>query len=405
MLASLKPPPRPLPGLGEVTAGIDRHNLVNALVAWLFAISGPVAIIFAVARQGGLHPDDVSSWVFAAFTIGGLLTMAFSYLFRQPIAIMWTIPGAVLVGGALQHLSLAEVIGACLACGLLIAFVGITGLVSRIMAAIPMPIVMAMVAGVFLPFGLNIITAFSDATAMAIAMVVAFAIPTAIPRLGSVLPPVLCALAAGVAIIISSGQMSDVQIPNLAFARPKIYIPEFTLLAIGELMVPLAVTVIAAQNAQGFIILRQAVYDPQENNLTVACGLGSLLYGIFGSVPTCVTGPANAILNTSGSKECRYVAGMLFGLLAIIFGLFAPFTTGLGLLLPAVFINLLGGLAMLAVLQSAFATAFSSPHALGALVTFIVTLSGVAVLNIGAPFWGLVFGYATTLLLNRPTKP
>ena len=60
---------------------------------------------------------------------------------------------------------------------------------------------------------------------------------------------------------------------------------------------------------------------------------------------------------------------------------------------------------MLAVLQSAFATAFSSPHALGALVTFIITLSGVAVLNIGAPFWGLVFGYATTLLLNRPTKP
>jgi len=169
-------------------------------------------------------------------------------------------------------------------------------------------------------------------------------------------------------------------------------------------MVPLAVTVIAAQNAQGFVILRQAGYEPPENNLTVACGLGSLLYGAFGSVPTCVTGPANAILNTSGNKERRYVAGMVFGLLAITFGLFSPFTTSLGLLLPAVFINLLGGLAMLAVLQSAFATAFSGSHALGALVTFLVTLSGVAVLNIGAPFWGLVFGYATTLLLNRQAK-
>ena len=115
--------------------------------------------------------------------------MAFSYFFRQPIAIMWTIPGAVLVGGALQHLSLAEVIGACLACGLLIAFLGVTGLVSRIMATIPMPIVMAMVAGVFLPFGLNIISAFGEATTMAIAMVVAFVIPVSYTHL--TLPTIL----------------------------------------------------------------------------------------------------------------------------------------------------------------------------------------------------------------------
>jgi benzoate membrane transport protein len=166
-------------------------------------------------------------------------------------------------------------------------------------------------------------------------------------------------------------------------------------------VIPLAVTVIAAQNVQGLVILRQAGFVPPENSLTVACGLGSLPFGIFGSVPTCVTGPANAILNTSGAKETRYIAGVLFGLLVIAFGLFAPFTTGLGLVLPAVFINLLGGLAMLGVLQGAFTTAFNGPHALGALVSFLVTLSGVAIGHVGAPFWGLVFGYAATLLLER----
>ncbi|MBT4168611.1 MAG: benzoate transporter, partial [Rhodospirillaceae bacterium] len=93
--------------------------------------------------------------------------------------------------------------------------------------------------------------------------------------------------------------------------------------------------------------------------------------------------------------------GVLFGLFAIAFGLFSPFTTGLGLVLPAVFINMLGGLAMLGVLQGAFTTAFGGPHALGALVSFLVTLSGVAILNVGAPFWGLVFGYAVTMLLRR----
>ena len=375
--------------------------MVNALVAWLFAISGPVVIILAVGRQGGLRPEDISSWVFAAFAFGGLLTMVFSYVFRQPIALMWTIPGAVLVGGALQHLSFAEVLGACLVCGLLLTILGVSGLVTRIMAAIPMPIVMAMVAAVFLPFGLNIITAFGEATVMAGAMVAAFAIPTAMRRLGRVLPPVLCALAAGTIVIVASGQMAGVEIPALTLVQPIIYTPEFTLRALGELVVPLAVTVIAAQNAQGFVILRQAGFAPPENNLTVACGLGSLLFGTFGSVPTCVTGPANAILNTSGVKEQRYMAGVIFGLLAILFGLFAPFTTGLGLVLPAVFINLLGGLAMLAVLRGAFTTAFGGPHAVGALVSFLVTLSGIAFLNVGAPFWGLVFGYGVSLLLRQ----
>ena len=400
-MATLELPPRPFPGLGESLAGVNRHNLVNALVAWLFAISGPVVIILAVGRQGGLRPEDISSWVFSAFVFGGMLTMAFSYLFRQPIAIMWTIPGAVLIGGALQHLSFAEVIGAYLVCGGFMAFLGITGLVRRIMAAIPMPIVMAMVAGVFLPFGLNIIAAFEEATMMAVAMVAAFAIPTAVPALGRVLPPVLCALAVGTVMIVLSGQMTGVEMPSLALAEPILYTPVFTLRALGELVVPLAVTVIAAQNAQGFVILRQAGFEPPENDLTVTCGVGSILFGIFGSVPTCVTGPANAILNTSGAKEKRYMAGVIFGLLAIVFGLFSPFTTGLGLVLPAVFINLLGGLAMLGVLQGAFTTAFGGPHALGAVVSFLVTLSGVAILNVGAPFWGLAFGYAVTLLLRR----
>ena len=390
-----------MPGLKESLAGIDRHTLVNAVVAWLFAISGPVVILLAVGRQGGLRPEDISSWVFAAFVFGGVLTMVHSYVFRQPIAIMWTIPGAVLVGGALQHLTFAEVIGAYLVCGVLIAVLGITGLVSRIMAAIPMPVVMAMVAGVFLPFGLNIISAFAEATVMAVVMVAAFAIPTAIPRLGRVLPPVLCALAAGSATIIFSGRMAGVEMPSLAIAQPILYTPVFTLRALGELVVPLAVTVIAAQNAQGFVILRQAGYQPPENVATVTCGVGSLLFGVFGSVPTCVTGPANALLNASGEKTSRYMAGVVFGLLAISFGLFSPFTTSLGLILPAVFINLLGGLAMLGVLQGAFTTAFAGPHALGALISFLVTLSGVAILNVGAPFWGLAFGYLVTLLLRR----
>jgi benzoate membrane transport protein len=56
---------------------------------------------------------------------------------------------------------------------------------------------------------------------------------------------------------------------------------------------------------------------------------------------------------------------------------------------------------MLRVLQNAFTVAFRGKFTLGALVTFLVTVSGISIANIGAPFWGLVFGFAVSWLLER----
>jgi len=56
---------------------------------------------------------------------------------------------------------------------------------------------------------------------------------------------------------------------------------------------------------------------------------------------------------------------------------------------------------MLRVLQSAFTASFRDRFTLGALVCFLVTVADVAIFRIGAPFWGLVFGVATSRLLER----
>jgi len=69
------------------------------------------------------------------------------------------------------------------------------------------------------------------------------------------------------------------------------------------------------------------------------------------------------------------------------------------------FIMVLGGLAMLPVLTTAFKEAFCQPNdqnigALPPLITFVVTISNFSVLNIGAPFWGLVIGYLLHLILK-----
>jgi benzoate membrane transport protein len=56
---------------------------------------------------------------------------------------------------------------------------------------------------------------------------------------------------------------------------------------------------------------------------------------------------------------------------------------------------------MLRVLQSAFTVAFQGRFALGALVTFLVTVASIPILNIGAPFWALIAGTALSLLMER----
>ena len=163
----------------------------------------------------------------------------------------------------------------------------------------------------------------------------------------------------------------------------------------------MAMTVIGIHNAQGFAISRVHGYKPPVNTLTVACGVGSYIIGAFGSVSLCVTGPVNGILNTSGAKERRFAGGVVFGVLMIVFGLFAPVATQLALALPTAFIGILGGLAMLPVLQGAFVSAFRGEFQLGALISFIVTISGVTPFNVGSAFWGLVFGFAASALLER----
>ncbi len=386
--------------LRRVLADFGGVYFVNAVVAFIFAASGPVAIILAVGTRGGLAPSDLSSWIFGAFFLNGLISIAFCWWYRQPLVFFWTIPGAVLVGPALGHLSYAEVIGAYIATGLLMLALGLSGWVRRAMEAVPMPIVMGMVAGVFLRFGLDLVYAIRDDFWIAAPMAAAFLALGASQRLARLVPPLIGALAVGIVMIVALGKF-DVAPGALGLARPNLYAPAFSWRSMVELVVPLAITVLVVQNGQGITVLRAAGHSPPVNAVAAACGAGAIVTAFVGAVPTCLTGPVNAIISSSGEKHRHYTAGIFVGLLALAFGLFAPVFTHLMLATPKAFIATLAGLAMLRVLQTAFTVSFKDRFALGALVTFLATVADVPLLNIGAPFWGLVLGYAASRLLER----
>lgn len=401
MTPHLELPAAPFPGRRRVLADFGPLYAANGFIGFVFAASGPLAIILSVGTGGGLSPAELASWVFGVFCVNGLLTLAMSWAYREPLCFFWTIPGTVLVGPSLQHLSFPEVVGAFYATAFLILALGASGWVKRAMQAVPMPVVMGMVAGVFLRFGLDLVRALHGDLAVAGPMAAAFLVLSALPALGRRVPPLIGALLVGALVVAALGRVGASALGGFDFARPVVQAPVWSPAAMVELVVPLAITVLVVQNGQGFAVLQAAGHKPSINAVTVACGVGSLLAAAVGSVSSCLTGPTNALITHSGERGRHYTAAMFTGLLAIAFGLMAPASTGLMLAAPKTFIMTLGGLAMLRVLQAAFTASFKDRFTLGALVCFLVTVADLPVLNIGAAFWGLIAGLAVSWLLER----
>ncbi len=402
MLTQIERPIERPPGVGRIASDFGSLYAANGFIGWLFAATGPVAIILAVGSNGGLSEPEIASWIFGVFFFNGLITLLFSSVYRQPLVFFWTIPGTVLIGQSLTHLTFPQVIGAFYLTGLLMLLLGASGWVKRAMQLVPMPIVMGMVAGVFLRFGLELVRAVFADTIIVGPMVAIWLILSAIPGLGRRLPPIIGALLVGAFTAVLFGRFDAAATSQFELIRPVIHAPAWSIAAMVELVVPLSITVLVVQNGQGFAVLRAAGHEPPVNAVTMACGLGSVISAVVGGVSTCLTGPTNAIVASSGELKRRYSAAMFVGCLALVFGLLAPTFTRLLLVSPKSLVTALAGLAMLRVLQTAFVTAFNERFSLGALLAFLVTVADVPFLNVGAAFWGLVAGFAISWLMERP---
>jgi benzoate membrane transport protein len=372
----LEKPATPRAGLRRMWRDFGLTYAANGFVGWLFAVTAPVAIILSVGSRGGLSEAEIASWVFGVFFVNGLISILFCWLYREPLVFFWTIPGTVLVGPSLAHLSFAEVVGAFYLTGSLMFVLSITGWVRRAMAAVPMPIVMGMVAGVFLRFGLDLVRALHDDFVIAGPMAITWIVLSVAPALGRRMPPLIGALLVGVGAALIDGRFAAGTFAGLDIIQPVIQAPAWSLAAAIELVVPLAITVLVVQNGQGIAVLRAVGHQPPVNAITAACGIGSVVSAVFGGVSSCLTGPTNAIVSSSGENARHYTAGIFVGLLALVFGLLAPTFTRFLLDAPAAFVMTLAGLALLKILQAAFSTCFGDRFTLGALVAFLVTVAG-----------------------------
>jgi benzoate membrane transport protein len=377
-------------------------GISSGFVSWLFGATGPLLIVLQAASKGHLGAETISSWIFAIYFIGGLLSLFFALYYRQPIGFAFSIPGAILVGNSLGHHSFSQAIGAYLVTGIVIAILGMSGIVTRLMKVLPMPIMMGMVSGVLLPFGTSMFSSVTSSPIVNGIPLAVFLVLSCFGNFAKKFPPILGAIIASV-ILLKFNHAIHLDGVSFGIATPKFFAPSFDVSTMGELVLPLVLTVVAIQNAQGIAVLNSTGYKAPIGSMTTWSGIGSIVNGFFGAHAACIAGPMTAILSgkDAGAKPARYVSAIVLGVLSCLFGLFAPMAAAIPHMIPTSVISLLGGLAMINVLTDSLHMSFSSKFKIGALFSFMITVSGISIMHIGAPFWGLVGGMIASLLMER----
>lgn len=390
--------------LKHLWQNINAAGIGTGLVATLFSTLGPGVIVMNAAKSGGLTDAQAVSWLFAIYAFGGLSTMFMSLKYRVPVVIAYSIPGAVLLGKVLSGFPLSEAVGAYMLVGLVTLILTVTGAIKKVVDHIPVPIMLGMVGGVLLSFGVSMFTAALNQPGIYGVMVVVFFVMMMFRSFSQKVPPILVAMAVGAALIYGSGLVKPVPI-TLEFAQPQFVFPSISLKAILNISVPLFFLVIGVQNIQAVGVLLAEGYKPPINAMYFVPSIGAFINGFLGAHPAVTAGPSTAICSSSAAherKDLRYIAAFFEGVFWFCFALSAKVAVTAVKLVPAQFTAVMAGLAMFDVFGSAFKGAFGSAQfKSGAVVAFFVAITNLSVLNIGAPFWAIVFGVVTSLIVER----
>ncbi len=364
--------------------------VVAGFVAVLVGFTSSVAIVFAAAQAVGANAAETASWMWALGLGMGLTSLVLSLRYRLPVLTAWSTPGAALIA-ATHGIGLPEATGAFVVCAVLITLAGYTGWFEKVMGRIPMAIAAALLAGVLARFALNAVTATQAAPLLVIAMALAFLAGRRWwPRYA--VPGVLLA---GIVVAAAQGRIHLGGV-MLAWAPPVFVMPAFSLQALVGIALPLFVVTMASQNLPGVAAQRASGYDTPVSPVVGATGLASLVLAPFGGYALNLAAITAAICMGREAHEDparRYTASAMAGVFYIALGLAGGAVAGLLAAFPPELVAAVAGLALLGTIAGGLATALKDEHHRdAALLTFVVTLSGLTVAGVGSAFWGVVAG-------------
>jgi benzoate membrane transport protein len=295
--------------------------------------------------------------------------------------------------------SYPEAIGCFLFSGIVIMLFGVTGLFSKIMDRIPRAVVAAMLAGILFRFGLDVFSYLGETPLLVAPMIMCFFIAKRIsPRYA-----IMIALVVGFLVAYFQGVLNFDQI-DVSLATPQFTSPKFTLQSIIGLGIPLCLVTLTGQNATGLGVIRAAGYSAPASPMIIMTGLVSALMAPFGAHGINLAAITAAICTGSESHpdpKKRYPAGIICALFYLLVGSFGATLVGLFTALPTQLIVVIAGLALFGAIISGLSQAMETEgQKEGALVTLLITVSGVSFFGIGSAFWGLVGGLLVSMLLT-----
>ncbi len=379
--------------------------VISGFVAVLVAFSSSAVIVFQAAHALGASPAEIASWMLALGVATGVTSIVLSLRFRVPVLTAWSTPGAALLVTSVSGISLPQATGAFMVCAALIVLVGATGWFEKLMRNIPPTLGAAMLAGILLRFGLE---GFSSVQTRPLLVLTMFAVYLLMRRF---MPryAVPAVLVVGTAVAAAQGLLHADGL-TLQIARPVFTMPEFSVAAIVGVALPLFIVTMASQNMPGVAILKASGYEPPVSPIITWTGVTSLVLAPFGAYSLNLAAIVAAITMGRDAHEDpdrRYMAAVSGGFFYLIVGIFGATVASMFSLFPKELILALAGLALLGTIGSGLAGAMrDEEHREPALVTFLVTASGLSLLGIGAAFWGIVAGLiATAVLVRRGAAP
>ena len=372
---------------------LSLSTAVAGFVAVLVGFTSSVAIVFQAAQAFGATPAQITSWMWALGLGMGLCSLVPSLILRQPVMVAWSTPGAAVLAtaGLAGGFTMGEAIGAFMLSALLITLAGVTGWFERVMNRIPMEIAAALLAGVLARFGLQAFAAAQTALPLVLLMLMVYLVSRRLAARYAV----VITLAVAVAFVATQGQMAWSAV-QLELALPVFTAPQFSVAAAISLAIPLFVVTMASQNLPGVAVIRASGYDLPISRLITLTGLATLVLAPFGAFAlnfSAITAAMCMGPEAHADRNRRYTAAVACGAIYVAIGLFGAVITGLLTAFPKELVVAIAGLALLGTIGNGLAAALrDESHREAALITFLVTLSGVVIVGVGSAFWGVVAG-------------
>ncbi|MGO4412517.1 benzoate/H(+) symporter BenE family transporter [Cupriavidus sp. KB_39] len=381
---------------------LSLSTTVAGLIAMLTGYTSSLVLMIQAGQAAHLSDAQIASWIWALSIGMGVTTLGLSLMTRVPIVVAWSTPGAALLIASLPGVPYPEAIGAFLLAALLMTAAGLTGWFDKLMRALPASIASALLAGILFRISVDVFVQAEHQTVLLLTMFGTYLVGRRLwPRYA--VPGVLLV---GVALAGVLGQLHFEQI-RFAVTLPVWTTPAFSLSAFISIGVPLFIVALASQNIPGLAVLRADGYHVSASPLITVTGVASAILAPFGSHGINLAAITAAICTgpeADADPRRRYMAAVVCGIGYLVAGIMAASIAALFAAFPKALVVAVAAFALLGSIANGLTVAMQAPaERESALLTFMITASGMTLAGVGSAFWGVVGGMLALAVL-RPRQ-